>query len=857
MKARLIAGLTTTVFLLAGGTTVAAQEIPRDEYLKHVPLQYPKLIRQTPASDTLHLFGDKAAPGYTDISPKNGIDDGRDALLHALGVRFAPFVVMNTTAIPMDFRKFIDQGNTFPLTIHNWNIGVRPNELLSESSIDWVGLGSQPCEVSGPGVRIGAPSRGDSNDDCKLLELLREFHPENPTVEAYQRVARPTDYESFKVMFFNFPGDSPESWKREYTDPVSDNLPTKYRQEYPKVYVHPFINELKSNNQGVVGYEFVLQYWLFYPWNDGGNDHEGDWEHINVVISPRSAVERSLQAEDIRRILARGPGRLAGEDPLVIRRVDFYFHHQVMMYDYSSPNVYLPRDEWERVTKDQELERVSQDFFWKTTRRWAYWDEAETEINTHPIVYVGADNKGLDQLLAAPGGRNRDSHGSYPLTGLYKDVGPGGSTEQIRGFWDHRKYWADTTAGLPDKVERYDLADRIELVPDWERVIDEVHTDPEMRREWAWLVLPIRWGWPASVSPFSGLVDHASMGNLAPFGPTWQSSWNTSGASAGFHHYDPHKFSSLFPLGYQDTFNNSFGFINGITSTLLILPPIDLAWRVIAAPFKAIIKKPVPVFFPTENVPFRFLGISGGAALSHLPEDYNELILDETILVPLVDRLVTIAPTDTGFVDVNEPINESSIDFIGGVSLYLGKRLVSSNTLRHARHDLGFDLLVLPSSRVFQTRAELNMWEYAGSLRYNLAVDKLQPYFKLGYGLSWYRLENVTTQLVGTDPNPVPLDPADGQWVRKPWANPDGSTNAFANILPNTWHVGAGIELIPISSIAPIPRGIEVSLQLDWSWHHHKLGLQTLIPDFVSLEGGNRETNISRHVLALYGVLGF
>jgi hypothetical protein len=29
----------------------------------------------------------------------------------------------------------------------------------------------------------------------------------------------------------------------------------------------------------------VIQYWFFYPFNDWANDHEGDWEHINVRIT--------------------------------------------------------------------------------------------------------------------------------------------------------------------------------------------------------------------------------------------------------------------------------------------------------------------------------------------------------------------------------------------------------------------------------------------------------------------------------------------------------------------------------------------------------------------------------------------
>jgi hypothetical protein len=34
-----------------------AQEIPHDEYLKYVPLNYPRLVQQTPATEALQFLG--------------------------------------------------------------------------------------------------------------------------------------------------------------------------------------------------------------------------------------------------------------------------------------------------------------------------------------------------------------------------------------------------------------------------------------------------------------------------------------------------------------------------------------------------------------------------------------------------------------------------------------------------------------------------------------------------------------------------------------------------------------------------------------------------------------------------------
>ena len=833
---------------------LAAQDIPHDQYLNYMPLDYHRIVRQTDASAAFQLYGNPDAAGFRDEDPRDGVDDTRGLLFHQLGVRFAPFLVKNTTAAPMDFKKFMDQSSSFLLYVDRWNIGVRPPDLDGQETIDWANLLQAPCEISGPGVQIGPPSRSSGNDDCRLVNLLQEFDPLNPTDPRFNEASRATDFDPFTVMYFNFPGDSPESWAAEYNQIISGDLPRKY-QDFGKIYVHPFLKAIRSNLEGVQGYEFVLQYWLFYPFNDGGNNHEGDWEHLNVAVSPMSAVERNLTEEEVHRILNSDSTTFDGDDPLVIKRIDYYFHNQVMMVDFGDPNVYLPAAQWDSLVNNREKELVSEDFLWEAARYRAYLDDAETIINTHPIGYIGADNKGLDQLLAPPGGKNRDSHGTYPFTGLYKDVGPGGSTEQIKSRWDHRKYFADLSRGLPTEVAGHNSPERVEVIPDWEAFHPLLADDPAVRQDWSWMVLPIRWGYPASESPFAGFIAHAETGNLAPPGPTFQSSWNTSGASAGFHHYNPHKFSSLFPLGYQDTFNNSLGFINAITSTILILPPVDFLWRVVAAPFVAVAKKPVPVFFPTENVPFRFVGLTVGVAGESIPDDFNLLFLDSTIAIPIFSRPELSA--DTGFVGLDESIHSSTTDFIFGGSLFLGKKLVTTNTIRHAHHDMGVDLLVLPSQRTYRLRGNLNLWEWAGSIRYNLATESFQPYAKIGYGLSWYQLEDVTTELIGTDPGPVPVDPDAGLWVRQPWRNPDGTENPWANLWPNTVHIGAGIELIALKSRAPIPRGIDFSLLLDWSHFRHSLGVQGTLVEGVSFEGGERDKTVTRNVVTIAATLGF
>ena len=112
----------------------------------------------------------------------------------------------------------------------------------------------------------------------------------------------------------------------------------------------------------------------------------------------------------------------------MIRRIDYYLHNKVMPLSFAEPNAYAPREVWQRQVRTTPEERAGAKQMWEHIRDRAYWDDKETIVNTSPVVFIGADNKGTDQVLAKPGGANRDSHGSYPFPGLYTDIGPGGAT---------------------------------------------------------------------------------------------------------------------------------------------------------------------------------------------------------------------------------------------------------------------------------------------------------------------------------------------------------------------------------------------------------------------------------------------
>ncbi len=443
-------------------------------------------------------------------------------------------------------------------------------------------------------------------------------------------------------------------------------------------------------------------------------------------------------------------------------------------------------------------------------------------MNPRPVAWIGADNKGLDQLLSSPGGSNRDSHGTYVMPGLYKNIGPAAAAENVAAQFDHREYWQATVGERSAWTERWnrggvvDLArsDRIELVPDVERIAPLAETEVEVRAKWAWLLLPMRFGYPAVESPFAGVVSHAETGNLAVFGPSFSAGWNRVGESEGFATYDPNKVPRLLPLAWQDNFINSWGWLNLTVPTIAMFPPIDFLWRVVAAPVRAVTQDQDPTFYPVEQLPLRYVGLEAGYShMSYPVEDYSELLYNEKQFAEVLAALLTHPDGPEGEftipVDLADVVDPGQSAFFL-VSLYMGDRFVSENSLRHSRSDIGL-LATYDGLSPRRILGDLNFWEYSGSFRYDLTTGALRLFPKAGYGLSWYRIENL-----GADGEPF-YEP-DSDWIRKP--------GLFENLLPNTWHVGLGVEWIVFRDYDTPPRGIDVSLRADYTWYTNKLGLE-------------------------------
>ncbi len=830
MNKRIIV-ITIFVSILLASSILGAATIPREEYIEYLVLSYPRIVQQTPASKYFALFGDKNNPEFTDVNPVDGIDDSRLQLLQRLGIKFAPYMILNTTLVPMDLRKFILQSH-HPLYVDTWDISLDKSKIIDMQTVNFSSMGKR-CPLNLLSEEIDTLSNIPllENDDCKYLNLLDEFDPMNPSSLLIRDSRRP-DFLKYKVFFFDFPGEDEETWKEAFSSSFTQSLKKKYLS-YIMSFVHPFIREVRSKmDNSLLGYEFMMQYWFFYPYNDGGNDHEGDWEHINIAISPMNKVEKMLSAEDVKNIL-NGIGLYdkpinkdnvtADEwnNQLVIKRVEYFFHYKLMMMNYADPNVYKSYNSWEKQVKKLEHDRMGEDWIDKKIRERAYVSKEEKEINTHPVVYIGGDDKGNDQLLANPGGKNRDSHGSYPFTGLFKEIGPAGATELISRRFDYAEYLNSldslemfTSKGTLKRgsVIPMNKPDRICIVPDWETVYPLLRTTPSVRRNWGWLFFPIHWGYPASKSPFAGVVKNADTGNISPFTPTYTVGWNQAGSNSRYHLYYPHKLNSYFPLSLQDSYINDLGYLNLTGPMLINIPPFDFIWRVMAAPFRATLKRSRPTFYPKEKIPFRFIGFSGGVSYRFLPEEYFALMFHPEQYYDIYDDVISIDPAlDSVSTNINIDV-KPAVSPRFGVNFYLGKHFVTENTISHSRSKIDIDIALTNRPEPYELRADLNFWEYVGSLRYNLTTSNFQLYLKGGYGISFYRIENISG-------DGKKIAHPDTPWVRRP------TWHKLYNLIPNTFHLGYGIEYIPFKNYGSFPKSVDIGLRIEWLWFNNKLGL--------------------------------
>lgn len=699
------------MWVLSSPTTgLDAQPVPRAAYLSHLP-PLPRIVAQTPASARFHLYGDPSATSYRDDAPADGVDDVRAARLLVLAERFSPILRRNTFLVPRDVW---------------WVLGHRP-VLEVDYWLDSRLTATDSIAIDAPGYSSAqAVERLEpSASDIALERLVHDFDPESAHPSIVPAGARAT-----RVLFFDTPGDGERSWRTAFASRGHTGS---------RIYAHFFVAEASLDQPD--RFVLAIQFWFYYPFNDGPNNHEGDWEHINVHITTRASLAALpsdrhaayLDETDIEAILD-------GSTPLgelVIGAVDYYYHHHVTTLDYAAVQRHPPA----AARHDDSLTHVLVDAAYVAKAIRQRVEGHDGRLATHPIGYIGGNNKGPDELYhVVPRwfwSYNRNSGATYPLPGTWQTIGPLGATETVRGKI------VPPREELGDHYLTYAQTD-IELLPDWERLVKLVRDDPVVRRRWAWFILPVRWGYPASVSPAAGVVQNVDLGNLSPFGPAFLPSWNRLGANGVHSAYVPRTLRTpISPLVPWSVVQSGWGLFN----YPLVITELYPFYNVMSghlSPWALPVVEALGIELPKTHVsrlPARFATLGAGVSLQRGGDRLARTLLR----VAGSDRE---GPGPRGQHGIEERARSTSTGRRLWLDLHFGNSFYFENSYSVSRPTLRLTHWNASRDSSATLSAVADMHHLTGGIRTGVPWLRIrQPlgvFARVGYGWTWYSLRDVT-----------------------------------------------------------------------------------------------------------------
>jgi len=377
--------------------------------------------------------------------------------------------------------------------------------------------------------------------------------------------------------------------------------------------------------------------------------------------------------------------------------------------------------------------------------------------------------------------------------------------------------------------------DQLTLVPDWERVIDLLRVEPAARREWGFLVLPIRWGFPASVSPAGGAIRRANLGNAAPLGLAYHPGWNRSDADEEHRPFNPHVLRVLLaPVTPVTGLQNGFGILNipialgqlvpgGNAIFAQVLPWVSGALSIMRAP-------PARTFY-AGRLPTRFTSFGVGRYWQFGGDEFGRFLpraQDSTVSSFLVAH-------DSSGAQIARRSYRRRPNFGSRLwfTVHYGDRLAIENSWSVDTTELTYRITDASGETVGNVRGTLATGQLAGGIRVSTAPmrDVMILFARAGYAWTWYRVNDA--QLDG---QPLPrARKHGGHWpgwlpTAKWW--PNGSYGGVGvELFPprSNWiygRLGYGLRLEVSELIHPMRgtgcgclsrrRDVSVSLQLGW-----------------------------------------
>ncbi|MYB76541.1 MAG: hypothetical protein F4X83_05490, partial [Chloroflexi bacterium] len=293
----------------------------------------------------------------------------------------------------------------------------------------------ETIEAGCPGVDFSKNQFAFLRSDCQIL--YSGGSPLGMDVPNPVPLGKEASQPSSAILYpdhFNYPGTTSALWDSVYFG-EGDYADNKYMGSKfdNTAYVHIF-NCDDCGWSGHSGRITVIQYFYFYPYNDWWNDHEGDWQKINVIIDPQSVT---------------------------ILGVEYFFHGAHLSY-YNNYSVEIPPSAGGGTIQKPDI-----------TSSFVFNPRVQIKLSdTHPIVYVGAG-----------------SHAAYPTGGswhIFRYQDP------VKDQWEsmtHTGLVLRTQIGdsNPSLQENYNLV----LLPDPD---PDISSNMGLPDTMSWLGANVRWG---------------------------------------------------------------------------------------------------------------------------------------------------------------------------------------------------------------------------------------------------------------------------------------------------------------------------------------------------------------------------
>jgi hypothetical protein len=356
-------------------------------------------------------------------------------------------------------------------------------------------------------------------------------------------------------------------------------------------------------------------------------------------------------------------------------------------------------------------------------------------LASHPLVYVGGDNKGPTELLTLvprfSGSYKRNSDGSYPLPGVWETIGPIGTTEKVYGNLvpklrsDSALSWYDLIDD--DYIVQYRATD-MTLLPDWERVHDLVSQREDARRQWSWLFLPIYFGFPVQSSIGAGVLPHFDVGNIPPPSPPYQVSWNRVAASGRHAQFELHVLRTpVSPTSPWSIVRNGWGVLNLPIAVWGLMPGYNVA-LIQLMPWTAgamhTLGAPPARTYTSGHLPHRFTSEGQGIFREFGGHGFADLL----------------EPPDSTVITGAQRNPEFGPRF--WFNLHLGEHFSLENTYSWTTSAISY-VAVHPNGSKTLVSGSLDMRQLTGGARYDLLrlmhSEQTQLYARAGYGWLWYR----------------------------------------------------------------------------------------------------------------------